>query len=600
MTVAAGVHRGFSPMKQENRPGPIPASLLAGALLLFPSAAAQGLSQARRAAWKRAVEANVSWFLHSGILLAPDGSRGVAERFILPGKIAAHRRPDCNLETALALRLAGRYLERQDVQAVSRRILQWLEGANLQDRNPLSPTFGLLTWSDKHPGSYWVDDNSWNAAIPLLLERFGGADPKLLHLGLQALLALEEGAPARGKERDSPHWPYLQALPFGLSARLAGDKTGRSLAAGLMERALARLRGKKKPPYTTSECGYLLLEASMAAAAGSKAAKEVVRRMGDYLVRVQLPGGGWPGEWREGSRGREILDLVYTQNWCTLGMLHAWRLTGDERYRDSLRRSLDLLAAIQDKGPDPRTRGCWRGGYDLKNRSWGGKNEIEGGPSSVYSGWTNAPILLCFLLELTGTSFFDLPPDVKKLRTRLAALLARERSARRKARIQALQEAAAKARAKGILSFAAKVTLFPAPDPPYGENRIPLLPSKLTDGTRTLRTWAERKGLGWRHEKIVEVTLDLGRKEEISEVRVHLIGGGNGGCAFPASIEVLVPGAEKPAARLETFPKGKGLLLHEARLPLPAPLQASRITLRFRPRGEWLMVDEITLFQKKH
>ncbi len=541
------------------------------------------------------MEANVSWFLHSGILPAPDGSQGVAERFILPDKRASHRRPDCNLETALALRLAGRFLERPQLETVSRKILQWLQGANLQDRNPLSPTFGLLTWSEKHPGAYWVDDNSWNAAIPLLLGRFGGADPKLLHLGLQALLALEEGAPALGMERDSPHWPYLQALPFSLSALLAGDQEGARLAAALMERARKKFQGKKRPPFTTSECGYLLLEASMAAAAGSRAAGEVVRKVGDYLAGVQLPGGGWPGEWREGSRGKKILDLVYTQNWCTLGMLHAWRLTGNKRYGDSLHRSLDLLAAIQDKGPDPKTKGCWRGGYNLEAGRWGGKNEIEGGPSSVYSGWTNAPILLCFLLELTGTSFFDRPADQKTLRAQWAALLARERAARRKARIEALRKAAARARARGILSFAAKATFSPEPTPPYLENRIPLLPSKLTDGILTRRTWAERKGLGWRHKKLVQVTLDLGKKEKISEIRVHLIGGGSGGCAFPASIEVLAPGGEKPAARLADFPKGKGLLLHEARLLLPAPLHASRVTLRFQAGGEWLMVDEITL-----
>jgi hypothetical protein len=44
--------------------------------------------------------------------------------------------------------------------------------------------------------------------------------------------------------------------------------------------------------------------------------------------------------------------------------------------------------------------------YDTRAGAWGGGDRWEGGQGSIYSGWTNAPISLAFLFDVTGESLF--------------------------------------------------------------------------------------------------------------------------------------------------------------------------------------------------
>jgi hypothetical protein len=47
-----------------------------------------------------------------------------------------------------------------------------------------------------------------------------------------------------------------------------------------------------------------------------------------------------------------------------------------------------------------------RGTERLRREGRGGGDRYEGGAGSIYSGWTNAPIGLAFLMESSGTSLF--------------------------------------------------------------------------------------------------------------------------------------------------------------------------------------------------
>ena len=42
----------------------------------------------------------------------------------------------------------------------------------------------------------------------------------------------------------------------------------------------------------------------------------------------------------------------------------------------------------------------------MRTGRWGGGDRVEGGAGSIYSGWTNAPIALAFLMESSGASLF--------------------------------------------------------------------------------------------------------------------------------------------------------------------------------------------------
>ena len=119
----------------------------------------------------------------------------------------------------------------------------------------------------------------------------------------------------------------------------------------------------------------------------------------DVLVSHQSTLGHYAAEHDEAPIAPHLADLIYTQNWATLGLYHAWKLFGDERYRISFQSSLDFLARIQDRSPDPIFAGCWRGMYDTQSGQWGGGEQFEGVARSIYSGWTNAPIAWSFLFD---------------------------------------------------------------------------------------------------------------------------------------------------------------------------------------------------------
>jgi hypothetical protein len=101
-------------------------------------------------------------------------------------------------------------------------------------------------------------------------------------------------------------------------------------------------------PETT---GYII---PSAIAYGRARADEVVleraRRMLDWLVAIQLPGGGFQGGTTE---SRPIVPVTFNTGQILIGLADGVRQFG-EPYIDSMRRAADWLVATQDSD------GCWR------------------------------------------------------------------------------------------------------------------------------------------------------------------------------------------------------------------------------------------------
>ena len=74
-----------------------------------------------------------------------------------------------------------------------------------------------------------------------------------------------------------------------------------------------------------------------------------------------------------------MLRLVYTQNWFTLAMWHGYKLTQEPRYRTAFLHSLNFLSEVQDKGPEPETRGAWRGAFDALAWEWAAQTNSKAG-----------------------------------------------------------------------------------------------------------------------------------------------------------------------------------------------------------------------------
>ncbi len=145
----------------------------------------------------RIVHRNISWFLNSGIMRPADGFWGVAERVALladneaaaricrsfpsqtplaPGVVVLeHRRPDCNVQTALLFELAAEVPGHKAMRDVTDHILDYLlRRSCLRDEDPASATCGLWGWANpRNRNSHWTDDNAWVTIVALLLAERG-------------------------------------------------------------------------------------------------------------------------------------------------------------------------------------------------------------------------------------------------------------------------------------------------------------------------------------------------------------------------------------------------------------------------------------------
>ncbi len=403
------------------------------------------------------VRSSVEWFRNSGVMRPSDGFWGVGERLLLtegnkafertlqsfrwhsklgPGIIALeHRRSDCNFQTAFLFDLAAEVLSDPSCTQTADTILDYLfSRSSLLDTDRGSPTFGLWQFYQqmKAPG-YWVDDNSWNIAIMFALAKRGRTE--LRGHAVNAARTLNTFMCRYFDELDkpqqerkvvegvaglllNPHWCGLGTMALALASLEDKDTNYVETISRYYEtRALAgpppdderslKAAANGGLPWSLSEYAYLTIAAPVAArATGLNMAEEVARKAANILIGRQLPDGHFPSEHYETPASPHLADLVYTQNFASIGLQHCLKLFGDKKYEDAYRHSLEFLEKIQDVSSVQQLRGCWRGMYDTRKGEWGGGDEYEGGQSSVYSGWTNAPIVMAFIFHHLGMTPF--------------------------------------------------------------------------------------------------------------------------------------------------------------------------------------------------
>ncbi len=404
-----------------------------------------------------AVKKNIDWFLHSGIMRPNDGFWGVAERIADVGSNEAkekiddffpyqsplgtgtvaleHRRADCAVETALMFDLAGEYFGSEHYRAVAENLVGFLlDRSGMRETDPASKVWNLWRWTmQRFPAGnkVWTDDNAWIAIGLLILGKRGhkGAiEPGLatadaLHGQMQAYFGFIEksgrDAKFEGTAMDgvqpNPHWLGLVALALALADHIRGT---RSYHAAMGEYFATVLDG---PPawdtdsqckiggWSVSEYAYLALAAPVVATVYDDGIiMQVAEEAARILLENQRPDGHFISNHFEAPESDHFADLIYTQNWATLGLLHMAELLPDKpEYRVAFEKSARLLIKIQDSEENPVFKGCWRGMYDCQAGNWGGGNRFEGGHGSIYSGWANAPISTAFLLELTGSTLLS-------------------------------------------------------------------------------------------------------------------------------------------------------------------------------------------------
>lgn len=384
----------------------------------------------------------------------PDGFWGVAERVVLlPGNAAREaidrgfpfqtrlgpevvvieaRRPDCNVQTTYLFERAAAFLGEPVLRDVATNILGFLfHRSTLLDRSTDSPRFGLWQWAHPAPRpSYWIDDMAWVITILSAMARRGRTEllapaittARRLHSIVRKYFDDVErlGFDHQPAEdvvlgvRMNPHWIGLLTMAFAHAQAADPDTDYSDVVLPYYASYVLRgppgfddtsRRAAHRHPWSISEYAYLSLAAAVCAGVfDDDFVRSVLRTSASILLEAQSEQGHFPSEHYETPASPNFVDLVYTQSWATLGLLHAARVMDDAVCLRAAERSLDLLARIQDASPQPWLTGCWRGLYDVSAGQWGGGDLSEGGANSIYSGWTNAPIALAFLFSATGES----------------------------------------------------------------------------------------------------------------------------------------------------------------------------------------------------
>lgn len=400
---------------------------------------------AERVAWyRRAVERNLQWFAKSGVLPAPDGSRGLLEGFdsteynLLPSV-----RSDCLTQAALLFVLYGKQFNQPQWTAAGRNLFRFGFENGFQDENRAHATYGFWKFFENvedYPLAIYTDDNGWAAYANLRAYALTG-EKDYLRRGLATVEGfLETQTPnglrmrrmegpdllkngrawyaRNGKPSDNPHYvstgdrAVLEAYAVTRqskyldSARRAIDVMAAAYpnfeTTGTITRATQVAKFLSSPVlmyHHTREPKYLEL------------ARRVIR---DLRARQHATGAipEWGAHTREyygtegaviTEEGEPISDQLYTTNFVLLNLQQACALLGEREACDAFTRLADYLTRIQIRGGDQRLDGAWQRSFDFEAwEPYGNNSDIYWGPYAIESGWTNTIISMALLNHLAG------------------------------------------------------------------------------------------------------------------------------------------------------------------------------------------------------
>ena len=398
-----------------------------------------------------AVRDNLAWFRHSGVIDPADGSWGVGERVLVtagnealektrrafpvwtekPGAlILEHRRADCNFETAWLFRLAADATGDAADRATAEKILDYLFFRSGLLMNGIGGTpKDVWQWSHiTHYLAVYFDDNAWCLLIQLaladdpawaaryqLLPRAEALADRMCAAARRTFQCVYEPRPDEWRDLAPNGWlgdmrrPHWSALTCMALAAAHSRFPKREYAVEV--RRYCEAIDEAVAEWNTSELAYAVIGAAFAHRFfPDDFYREHLARLGERLLaRQDAATGNFASEnARETPAGPEKVDTIYTVNWALLALQCLASATGDARYGAAAEKLTSLLLSIQDTDPSPLFHGCWRGMYDLNARAWGGGDRFEGGAASIYTGWTNAPISIAFLLAREGRCLVDL------------------------------------------------------------------------------------------------------------------------------------------------------------------------------------------------
>lgn len=392
---------------------------------------------------KNALLNNLKWFANSGVMLPNDGLWGVAERVaVTQGNsvidemkaafqawtdydgycVIEQRRADCNFEAAYMYLIASQALKNPEYHKIAVNILDFLYfRSGLLERNGTQDIKGSWNWSHiKRRSVVYFDDDAWCVFIQLEIAAAFPELDKRYEMSKWAMILADElliGARRVFDEKavsNEGHWydktgAWQGRLNLPHWGSLVCMALGRAWKENHKEAYLAFIRDYHQylreniDIFNASEIAYSIIGASNAYKfTGIAKDLELAKVFGKRLVaRIDI-NGNIPAEHFETPTGPHLVDTIYTVNWALVGLQMLCIV--DNSFKASFDKVLSLILKIQDNSPEPQFAGCWRGMYDMHTHTWGGGDRYEGGASSIYTGWTNAPISIVIGNEILANA----------------------------------------------------------------------------------------------------------------------------------------------------------------------------------------------------
>jgi len=368
----------------------------------------------RMRAYRRSLDRSLGWFEHSGVLLAADGSLGVAQWISGPdgegkripfGKeqMFDPGRADSLFQSGLAFLQYGTLASDPRHRSIGRNIL--LRVLEFQRLSP-DDEFGGLWFTRGRSGPPYEQDEAmailfslaaWNdTGESLFLERGMLAARKSLDLfGL--------GTSASSKATNDTEHPSVRGQMYAawLAVFLAtGETQYRDQAlAGLLNMRERWKVVQKTTISQTSEAVRWLLPLTLASRCSDNPVfREELATTAAYLRSRRAPCGAIREECHnpEGSHDNTepLSDQLYTTGWGALNLLTAYRFTGEKVYLEDFEILMDYLVRIQCRTEDRSLYGGWTRCFDFNLWESHGSNADLGSAWCLETGWCNAIIAL--------------------------------------------------------------------------------------------------------------------------------------------------------------------------------------------------------------
>ncbi|MCE5306008.1 MAG: AGE family epimerase/isomerase [Acidobacteriales bacterium] len=400
----------------------------------------------RHDAYLAALTRNIRWFEKSGVLLAPDGSAGVAEWISGPDfegrriafgaeQMFSPERADCVFESGLAFWLYGQLTKSFAHRVVGQKMLERIMDFQRLERG--DPGYGL--WNTRgRAGSAFPDDTSWGTICALAAHRYTrnrmflrrgviSAEAQLAAFGADVSRHAPHVAKFNSKTPltrmdEHPHSGGCVIAAWLYAYGVTGEQRYLREALPMLDAMIAGFPKIRRYIISrTCESSRFLLPLALAWYYTREARyKQALEEQAAYLRERMAPcgaireDGSNTGSDVEGGdlglsyTGREtVSDQLYTTSFAAMNFWIAYKATGDRVYLEDFHRVADYLVRIQIESADPVIDGGWMRGFDYSLWEYYGSNADQWWNAYVMeTGWQNAIIDIALALYMTDDPFF--------------------------------------------------------------------------------------------------------------------------------------------------------------------------------------------------